>query len=99
MVREHEPPPVQMDDSESGDTTVPAGARMQLEPDAIHEKSEGLALDCPQCGATNRIMSIIANKRCSGYLEEGEAEVESDDVPLQKEGCGAELSLELVWEE
>ena len=73
-------------------------ARMMLEPDAVHEEDEGPSIDCPQCGATITIVSIIEEGRCTGRLDGDMAEAESGDEQLQEGGCGAELSLELVWE-
>lgn len=72
-------------------------ARMMLEPDAVHEENGEPSLDCPSCGATNTLTQIIEEGRCTGVLDDDIAEVESTDEQLQ-EGCGAELSLELVWE-
>jgi len=73
-------------------------ARMVLEPDAVHEEDGGPSIDCPQCGATNTLVSIIEEGRCTGVLDDDMAESESEDEQLQDGGCGAELSLELVWE-
>lgn len=73
-------------------------ARMVLEPDAVHEENGGPSIDCPQCGATNSLVDIIDQGRCTGVLDDDVAEVESDDEQLEEGGCGAELSLELVWE-
>ncbi|SFS09675.1 hypothetical protein SAMN05216559_3560 [Halomicrobium zhouii] len=72
-------------------------ARMMLEPDAIHEGNGGPSIDCPQCGATNTLVSIVEEGRCTGVLDDDAAEVESEDEQLQQGGCGAKLSLELVW--
>jgi len=86
----------------SGDaehTDQPAGARMVLEPDAVHEGAEEPTIDCPQCGSTVSLVQIIEEGRCPGYLEGDDAEVESDGERLQEPGCTAKLSLELVWEE
>lgn len=84
-----------MADPES-DTDSSEAARMELEPDAFHEEGEQLSVDCPQCGATVSIMHIAEEGRCPGYVDEeqkeGEGEVPRDD------GCGANLSFELVWE-
>lgn len=73
-------------------------ARMQLGPDAIHEMDEELAIDCPQCGATVSILQIVNEGYCPGRLDAEETEVESDDTDPQEGECGAQLSLELVWE-
>ena len=70
--------------------------RMMLEPDAIHERDDGLYVDCPNCGSTVSLVQIINQGRCPGQLEEEMTEAQ-DETRLQ-EGCGAELSLELVWE-
>lgn len=72
-------------------------ARMVLEPDAVHEEGGGPSIDCPQCGATNTLVDIIEEGRCTGRLDDDVAEVEAEDEQLQEGGCGAELSLELVW--
>ncbi len=73
------------------------GSRMMLEPDAIHETDDGIYLDCPQCGSGISIIHLVNEGRCSGRLDDDMAEVE-DDTQLQEGGCGANLSLELVWE-
>jgi len=71
---------------------------MMLEPDAIHEGDGGPSIDCPQCGATVSLVDIVEAGRCTGRLDDEDAEVEADDEKLADDGCGAKLSLELVWE-
>ena len=73
-------------------------ARMMLEPDTIHEEGGGPSIDCPSCGATVTLVDIIEEGYCTGQLDDDVAEVEAEDEQLQERGCGAELSLELVWE-
>lgn len=82
------------DDSERAD-----GARMVLEPKAIHEGDENndVSVDCPQCGATVSIMQIVEEGRCTGQLDPDVAEAEGNEEQLET-GCNAKLSLELVWE-
>lgn len=88
-----------MSDAPSGDADEPAGARMLLGPDAIHESNDGeLSLDCPKCGSTVSFEQVVVEGRCDGRLDADVAEVESDDEQLTERGCTAELSLELVWE-
>ncbi|WP_436928009.1 hypothetical protein [Halosimplex amylolyticum] len=84
-------------DTSADSDDAPAGARMMLEPDAVHEQEEGLAVDCPQCGATVGIQHIIEEGYCPGYVDDDEMNAESDETPREG-GCGAKLSLELVWE-
>lgn len=72
------------------------GARMELEPDAVHETESGVFLDCPKCGSNISIVQVVSEGRCTGNLDDEVAETE-DDTTLQ-EGCNAELSLELIWE-
>jgi hypothetical protein len=73
-------------------------ARMMLEPDAIHEGDGGPSIDCPQCGATVALVDIVEEGRCTGRIDDEDAEVEADAEKVDDEGCGAKLSLELVWE-
>jgi len=86
--------------SDDGSSSEPNGdgARMRLEPDAIHEGDDAYALDCPECGSTVSLVRIIETGRCTGHLESEATEVEGDDEQLQDPNCTAELSLELVWE-
>lgn len=86
-----------MANSDSAD--APSGARMQLGPDTVHEDESGPSLDCPQCGATVSLLQIIEEGHCPGTLEADDAEVETDDEQPVQGGCGAKLSLELVWED
>lgn len=71
------------------------GARMKLEPNAIHETDSGIYLDCPQCGSNVSVAQVVQEGRCTGALEDDMAETE-DETRLQD--CTAKLSLELVWE-
>jgi hypothetical protein len=89
-----------MTDADSGSADdAPTGARMTLEPDSIHEREDGIALDCPQCGATVTVMRVIETGRCPNYVAEDEVEVAADAGQVQDgPECTAELSLELVWE-
>lgn len=82
-----------MVDPES-DVDREAAARMALEPDALHEE-DGLSIDCPQCGATVNVPHVVEEGQCGGYV--GEDEKEGDGEFPQGGGCGAKLSLELVW--
>lgn len=84
-----------MDESEPDPAS---GARMELEPDAIHEGTGELAVDCPQCGATVSVLHIVEDGHCPGYVDSEATEVEGDDERLDNGGCGATLSLELVWD-
>lgn len=84
-----------MSDSESTERDSD-GARMVLEPDALHEGEEENWIDCPSCGSPASITQVVEHGRCSNYLD---AEVsESGTQQLQDVECEAELSLELVWE-
>lgn len=97
-----EPPSSEASESreneESVGDDVTTGARMMLEPKTVHETDEGPAVDCPQCGATGSLARIIEEGQCTGYAGGDEMEVESDGEQLRESGCGADLSLELVWE-
>lgn len=77
----------------------PAGARMQLGPDAVHEGENEPQIDCPQCGSTVSLVHIIEEGRCPGTLGPEDAEVEDEVEQPQYGECNAKLSLELVWEE
>lgn len=82
--------------SESEPTSDDDGARMVLEPDALHESEEALWIECPSCGSPATIDQIVEHGRCSNYLD---AEVsESGGQQLQDVECDAKFSLELVWE-
>lgn len=72
-------------------------ARMELEPDALHEGDNGYSIDCPECGSTVSLARIVEVGRCTGHLESEETEVEGEDEQLQDPNCTAALSLELVW--
>jgi len=87
-----------MSDESSGPGSSDGEARMELEPDALHEGEDGYYLDCPECGAAVSLPRIIEKGRCSGSLDADVTEVESDDEQLQEPGCTAVLSLDLVWE-
>lgn len=86
-----------MPDSSSDGTEESEVARMELEPDALHEGEDEPYLDCPQCGSSITITQILNEGRCSGYLDSEVAESEAEDEQLQDPVCTAELSLELVW--
>jgi hypothetical protein len=88
-----------MTDSETAGGDAPSGARMTLEPDSFHEDDDGLSLDCPQCGTTVTVTRIIEEGHCPNYLDEDDVEVEENAGEIQRPGCSAELSLELVWED
>ena len=84
-----------MTESTSDNGSADEGTRMMLEPKAVHETDDGLSVDCPNCGSTVPLVQVVNRGRCSGTLEAEMSETQ-DDTQLQ-EGCGAELSLELVW--
>lgn len=88
---------VMSDSSEAGESDA---ARMKLEPKTVHEEdAEGEPyLDCPACGASVTFIEIIETGRCGGELDDDAAEAPADDTSPREAGCGAELSLELVWE-
>lgn len=71
--------------------------RMELGPDAFHEADDGIAIDCPQCGATVPLMFVVNEGKCPNALDPDEVEVESDVTSPQDVECNAELGLELVW--
>ena len=73
------------------------GARMELEPDALHEGDEEPYLDCPACGSPVTFTQIIEEGRCTGYLDADVTETD-DGEQLEDPACSAKLSLELVWE-
>lgn len=90
-----------MADDSSRTNELSDGARMPLEPDAIHETDDGYAIDCPECGAAVSLIEVVETGRCPGYLDADAAETaEAQDEPteLKGSGCTAKLSLELVWE-
>ena len=87
-----------MSDESSGAGSSEAEARMELEPDALHEGEDGYFLDCPECGSAVSLPQIIEEGRCSGALDADVTEVEGDDQQLQEPTCTAVLSLDLVWE-
>lgn len=72
---------------------------MELTPDTVHEgdPDEELSVDCPACGTTVPLSQIVYEGHCSGTLEGETTEAQSQDEDLG--GCGADLSLELVWRE
>jgi len=73
-------------------------ARMELEPDALHERENGYFLDCPECGSPVSLIQVIEEGRCTGYLDADVTEGEGDDEELQEPPCTAVLSLDLVWQ-
>lgn len=80
-------------------------ARMELTPDTIHEEGEqGPYLDCPSCGSSAPLELVIEEGHCTGTVEGDIAESEDTSETVQEGadpesgGCGAKLSLELVWE-
>lgn len=79
------------------ESTGTDGARMTLEPDAVHEGEEEPYLDCPECGSQATFVQIIEEGRCDGYLAGEDTETE-DGEQLRDPACTAKLSLELVWE-
>lgn len=82
----------QSDQPEETDAT-----RMELGPDTLHEGDDGIAIDCPQCGATVPITFLVAAGRCPNALDPDEVEVESEVTTPADVECSAELGLELVW--
>lgn len=85
-----------MTDPSPDDGTAEA-ARMELTPDTVHEgdPDQELTVDCPSCGTTVSISQIVYEGTCGGTLEGESVEAESGDAEVG--GCGADLSLELVW--
>jgi hypothetical protein len=69
-------------------------ARMELEPDAIHESDSGYYFDCPECGSPATIDNIIEEGRCNGYLNE---QVEGIDFEVENVSCSARLQLEMAY--
>ena len=69
-------------------------ARMELEPDAIHESDSGYYFDCPECGSPATIDNIIEEGRCNGYLNE---QVEGIDFEVENVSCSARLRLEMAY--
>ncbi|WP_276300409.1 hypothetical protein [Halorussus lipolyticus] len=69
-------------------------ARMELEPDAIHESDSGYYFDCPECGSPATVENIIEERRCNGYLNE---QVEGIDFDVENVTCTALLQLELAY--
>ena len=84
-----------MSDTPTEESDESDGARMVLEPDTIHERAGALYIDCPSCGSNVSIEQIVTEGRCPGQLDDEVAET-ADDTELD-DGCGAKLSLELVW--
>lgn len=83
-----------MSDSHETASAASDAARMELEPNTIHEKETGLHLDCPQCGAAVSLVRIIQDGSCPGRLENDESETANE---TELGDCTAKLSLELVW--
>jgi len=69
-------------------------ARMELEPDSIHESRERYYFDCPGCGSPATVENIIEEGRCNGYLNE---QVEGIDFEVENISCTARLQLELAY--
>lgn len=63
-----------------------SAARMEITPEEIREDDEGYQVECPACGTSTTLMTIVESGHCGG-VERGEVD------------CTAELSLELVWSE
>lgn len=81
----------------SGEHDGGGAARIELEPDAVHEGDGEVFLDCPQCGSSVSLTQIIEEGHCSGRLDADVAEVQEEDTQLQDSACTANLALELVW--
>ena len=76
-------------------STDAGAARMELEPDSLHEDDEGHYFDCPRCGSPAYVAEILELGRCRGYRsDEGDSESVDRDVT-----CDATLALELVWDD
>jgi len=69
-------------------------ARMELEPDAIHESESGYYFDCPECGSPATVENIIEEGRCNAYLNE---QIESVGFDVENVSCSARLQLELAY--
>jgi hypothetical protein len=69
-------------------------ARMELDPDTLHETAEGYYFDCPECGSPATVENIVKQSRCNGYLNEP---VEGVDVDVENVSCSARLQLELAY--
>ena len=82
------------DDVEPADIDWENAARMELEPDAIHESDSGYYFDCPECGSPATIENIIEEGRCNGYLNE---EIESIGFDVENVSCSAILRLEMAY--
>ncbi|NEU57417.1 hypothetical protein [Halorussus sp. MSC15.2] len=82
------------DDNELADIDWEQAARMELEPDAIHESRDGYYFDCPECGSPATIENIIEHGRCNGYLDE---QVEGIDFDVENKSCSAVLRLEMAY--
>lgn len=76
------------------DTNWEEAARMDLDPDALHESKDGFYLDCPECGSPATIENIVWHGRCNGYLDE---QVEGVDFEVENISCSAKLRLELAY--
>jgi len=76
------------------DTSEAEAARTELDADALHEGTEGVYLDCPECGSPAYLDDIITIGRCTGY--QGES-VDEENAEAVGEFCTAKLSLELVY--
>jgi hypothetical protein len=71
-----------------------SAARMELNPDALHESEHGYYLDCPECGSPATVENVIEHGRCNGYLNE---QVEGVDFDVGNVSCTAVLRLELAY--
>jgi len=81
-------------DTDSSDTDWEAAARMELEPDALHESESGYYFDCPECGSPATVENLVQHGRCNGYLDE---QVEGLDFDVSNVSCTARLRLELAY--
>jgi hypothetical protein len=85
---------VMVEGTEPADIDWEQAARMELEPDAIHESDSGYYFDCPECGSPATIENIIEHGRCNGYLNE---QVEGIDFEVENVSCSAVLRLEMAY--
>lgn len=74
------------------------GARMDLDPDTVHEGEDGDYLDCPACGSPAPFDLIIEEGHCTGAVDDDTAEAETEGEQTREPACTADLSLELVWD-
>jgi len=82
----------------SGDDPVDidweSAARMELDPDTLHESDGGNYFDCPECGSPATVDNIVEEGRCNGYLNE---QVEGIDFDVENVSCSAVLQLEMAY--